>query len=416
MTTSRDAKKTILTKGSLCTGIGALDAATPGEVQWVAETNEAAARVLKREHPAAVNLGDITAPGLCPPAVDLVTSGDPCQSMSAAGRQLASKDERFLWPDVIRLIERVRPGHVFLENVQNIVSVPLFPGAERGTVLALRLDDLRRAGYEVRWMVMGACAVGAPHHRHRWFLRARWFGFGAPPPERVGVKAICGAPRSGGRVLLPTPITSDGAGPGNTDGRSFDLRTAVARLLPTPMSADHKGPGKSRDTPWDNLPSAVHHMLPTPAACSGDARGNPSPEHAARRIADPKRSTNLEDAIAARLLPTLRATDGTNGGPAQRGSRGDLAMGSACQPEVWGQFAEAVALWEAVTGVPAPDPTEPAPRGGRRLNAQLAEWMMGYPIGYLTSEMNRNQALRAAGNGVVARQAAAAWELLGDGW
>jgi len=391
--TGRFKSSPILTKGSLCTGIGALDEATPGEVQWVAETNEAAARVLKREHPAAVNLGDITAPGLCPPAVDLVTSGDPCQSMSAAGRQLASKDERFLWPDVIRLIERVRPGHVFLENVQNIVSVPLFPGAERGTVLALRLDDLWRAGYEVRWTVMGACAVGAPHHRHRWFLRARWFGFGAPPPERVGAKAICGAPRSGGRVLLPTPITSDGAGPGNTDGRSFDLRTAVARLLPTPAARD------------------------------GDARGNPSPEHAARRIADPKPSTNLEDAIAARLLPTPTVADSRGSRqatvPRRDGSNwvpqwtlSDVGV----RPDVWGQFAESVALWEAVTGVPAPDPTEPAPKGGRRLNAQLAEWMMGYPIGYLTSEMNRSQALRAAGNGVVARQAAAAWELLGDGW
>jgi len=122
---------------------------------WVAETNPEAADVLKRVHPEAVNVGDITVP------------------------------ERFLWPDVMRLIERVRPREVFLENVQSVTSVPLFPGADTGTVLKLRLDDLWRGGYEVRWTVLGACAVGAPHHRHRWFLRARWFGLGAPAPRRA---------------------------------------------------------------------------------------------------------------------------------------------------------------------------------------------------------------------------------------
>lgn len=98
--------------------------------------------------------------------------------------------------------------------------------------------------------------------------------------------------------------------------------------------------------------------------------------------------------------------------------KGSLCTGiggleSAVQPEVWGRFAEAVALWERVTGVSAPAPTEPATRGGRRLNPELAEWMMGYPRGYLTADLPRNEALRCAGNGVVPMQARAAWELLG---
>jgi DNA (cytosine-5)-methyltransferase 1 len=359
-------------KGSLCSGVGGLDAATPGELAWVAETNPAAIKVLEREH-VVPNLGDITTPGLHPPSVDVLTSGDPCQSMSAAGRQMASEDERFLWPDVMRIIERVRPDHLFLENVQNLTSVALLKGAddwrgERGSVLALRLDDLWRAGYACRWTVLGACAVGAPHHRHRWFLRARFVGLGAPLAVRVESK--CGAPRTGGRNLLPTPTTRDYKGRNQRDDATC-LPGAV-NLLPSPTTADGSGgPGRS-----------------------------------AKRMG----GDNLRTAVT--LLPTPRATDGVNGGPNQRGSSGDLAMGSAVQPEHWGKFADAVALWEEITGRPAPAPTVPAPRGGRRLNPELSEWMMGYPLGYLTGDLERNEALRCAGNGVVPLQGRAAWELL----
>jgi hypothetical protein len=54
--------------------------------------------------------------------------------------------------------------------------------------------------------------------------------------------------------------------------------------------------------------------LPTPAARDGDKRGMVSAEHAARRVANPDRSVNLEDAIA--LLPTPTANE--PGGTAER--------------------------------------------------------------------------------------------------
>jgi DNA (cytosine-5)-methyltransferase 1 len=282
---------------------------------------------------------------------------------------------------VIDIIRRTLPDQIFLENVQNLASVALVKGAddwrgERGSVLKMRLDDLRTAGYAARWTVLGACAVGAPHHRHRWFLRAVHVGAGAP--EAVRVLSKCGAPRTGGRVLMPTPTTADGKGGPGASGRAggLNLRTAVA-LLPTPRARDWKGSegGIDRTTRGRHAGDA----LPTEVA---------------------------------RLLPTPRAAEGANGGPSQRGHKGDLAMGSACQPEVWGKFAEAVALWESITGRPAPGPTVPAPRGGRRLNPALSEWMMGYPDGYVTGELERNAALRAIGNGVVSLQGATAWDLL----
>lgn len=329
----------IRTKGSLCSGTGALDRATPGELHWVAETAGAPAALLRREYPDVPNFGDFVAAPLMP-VVDLLTSGDPCQSMSSAGRQLASDDERFLWPDVMRVISWVRPHEIFLENVQNIVSVALVKGGERGGVLKLRLDNLREAGYDVRWTVLGACAVGAAHHRHRWFLRARYVGAGAK--EAVRLVNQCGAPRSGGRVLLPSPTTADGSG----------------------------GPGTS-----------------------------------------PKRTGGMNLRPAVTLLPTPRATD--IGTPGRRSSEGWRPQLGQAVLEQWGKFAEAISLWEQVLGRPAPDPTEVAPKGGRRLNPALSEWMMGYPEGYLTKGVTRNEALRMAGNGVVELQARAAWEMLG---
>lgn len=381
----------IRTKGSLCTGTGGLDAFLPGGLSWLAETDDSCTRLLKREHPDVPNLGDITAPDFAGGYVDLLTSGDPCQSMSVAGRQMASDDARFLWPHVIQVIDRVRPKHIFLENVQNVTSVALVKGAddwrgEKGSVLAMRLADLRAAGYACRWTVLGACSVGACHHRHRWFLRGEYVGQGAQGAERLVMK--CGAPRTGGRVLLPSPTTADGSGgPGTSPKREggMNLRTAV-QLLPSPTVADAR-----------NTRNATAGRSEGVKFNSGVTLSDVG--FAFEKIAHP-------------LLPTPRATDGVNGGPNQRGRKGDLAMGSAVQVKHWGKFAPAVQLWAETSGMLPPGPTEPAPRGGRRLNAALSEWMMGHRPGFLTDEFSRNDALRMAGNGAMAVQARAAWDLL----
>lgn len=359
-------------KGSLCTGTGALDAATPGTLAWVTETDEDASLVLKREHPTAVNHGDVTTLlSRATVTVDELTSGDPCQSMSLAGRRGARDDTRFLWPYVAEIIRQMRPREVFLENVQGLVSL------EGGALLDLRLRDLRAAGYDVRWTVLGACAVGAPHHRHRWFARAVHVGVIAAEAEHVVMK--CGAPRGGGRVLLPTPVCRDGDGRGEGDAAYWAKRAqyranglplgAVVNLLPTPTTADGKGgPGSSGRDGGLNLRTAVN------------------------------------------LLPTPRATDvGTVGRRSSEGWRPQLGQGVM---QDWGRFASAVALWEQITEVAAPSPTEPAPRGGVRLNAALSEWMMGMRAGLVTDGFARNSALKMAGNGVVTLQARTAHELL----
>lgn len=134
---------------------------------------------------------------------------------------------------------------------------------------------------------------------------------------------------------------------------------------------------------------------------------------------------------AVALLPTPRATDGTKGGPNQRGSSGDLMLPSAAThllptPQSadgnggmdlrtavveWGDYEPAIRRAEATCGRSAPAPTEPNRNGNLRLSARFAEWMMMLPDGHVTDPeigLSRNERLKALGNGVVPAQAFAA--------
>jgi len=94
--------------------------------------------------------------------VSFLSGGFPCQPYSKAGKQLADKDPRDLWPDFARIISEVRPEFIFLENVANVVK----------WALPTVLEDLSEMGYDAAWCVVAASDVGAPHKRSRWFLFA----------------------------------------------------------------------------------------------------------------------------------------------------------------------------------------------------------------------------------------------------
>lgn len=411
-----------LTYGSICTGydgigLGLRLTGLPIRPLWFAETEPAMSEVLKREDPDVPNVGDVkAAPWHLAPHVQLMSSGDPCQSISIAGRQAGRDDPRFLWPWVRAAYRAARPDALFFENVANIVS------HDGGRTLAERFEHLREDGYAVRWTVLGACAVGAPHHRHRWYaLAARWTGPGpVPAAVRVGgEKAICGAPRSGGRLLLPSPMARDGDGRGEGDPAYWDRRLAArgrtngrplgaaVLLLPTPRTTDTNGAGRTETLQGgDDLRTTIA-MLPTPmSARSGNNRGG-----AAGREGQPVRPSL--DSVTA-LLPTPTAGDADRG-TGSMGSTGSLMLGSAALAARWSKFADAVALWEHITGVPAPEPTEPGAKGAPRLAPALPEWMMGLRPGLLTEHLSRAEALKGAGNGCVPLAVAAAYRVLAAG-
>lgn len=146
------------------------------------------------------------------------------------------------------------------------------------------------------------------------------------------------------------------------------------------------------------------------AAADADRAGRlwSGPPRADLRIGD--RAARRDDPV--HLLPTPRATDGTKGGPGQRGSSGDLMLPSAvpsAEGSDWGPYAAAIARWASVLGRPAPPPTITGARGGRKLNPDLVDWLMGWPAGWTdVPGVSVNDRLRIGGNGVVPQQGAAA--------
>lgn len=183
---------------SLCTGIGACELAAT----WMGWTNafsceidEFCNTILKYYYPNSKHYGNIFEQDFRQwrGQIDVLTAGFPCQPFSVAGRRNGAEDDRYLWPEVLRVIDEVRPTWFIGENVAGITTMVL-PGEEtkvgsytdvcgesysmyekrqRYVIEQIRLD-LESIGYSVKPVVIPACAVGAPHRRDRvWFLARR---------------------------------------------------------------------------------------------------------------------------------------------------------------------------------------------------------------------------------------------------
>jgi len=98
--------------------------------------------------------------------VTLLTGGFPCQPFSVAGKQRGKDDNRYLWPEMLRVIQEAKPTWIIGENVAGIVNLAL------DQVCA----DLEGQGYEVEPIIIPACAVDAPHRRDRVWIMANSTG------------------------------------------------------------------------------------------------------------------------------------------------------------------------------------------------------------------------------------------------
>lgn len=95
--------------------------------------------------------------------VDCIHAGFPCQDISYAGQGAGINGAKSgLWKEVVRVASVVRPRFIFLENSPAIVS--------RG--IGGVLGDLDALGYDARWCVLSASAVGSAQRRERWWCLA----------------------------------------------------------------------------------------------------------------------------------------------------------------------------------------------------------------------------------------------------
>jgi len=152
--------------GSLCTGYGGLDMAVESyfgaETAWVSEIDKYASKVIDARI-NKLNIGDLKIVNWAEiEPVDIITAGYPCQPFSNAGLRKGVLDERHLWPYIKQAISTIRPSIVILENVRGHFK------------LGFRevLTDLTCIGYDVRWSIVRASDVGAPHRRERLFAVA----------------------------------------------------------------------------------------------------------------------------------------------------------------------------------------------------------------------------------------------------
>jgi DNA (cytosine-5)-methyltransferase 1 len=164
--------------GSLFSGIGGFDLAA----EWMGWENvfhcewmEFPRKVLDYHFPNADSHIDICKTDFTKYAntIDILTGGFPCQPFSLAGKRKGTDDERYLWGEMLRAIQEIKPRFVIAENVFGITNI------DGGLVFQQVCLDLEGEGYEVQPFIIPACAKNAPHRRDRcWFIAANTNGNG----------------------------------------------------------------------------------------------------------------------------------------------------------------------------------------------------------------------------------------------
>jgi DNA (cytosine-5)-methyltransferase 1 len=160
-----------LTHFSLFTGIGGIDLSaewagfeTVGQCEWA----DYPTKVLEKHWPDVPRWRDIRSvtkqsieeAGIN--GVTIISGGFPCQPFSVAGKRRGKEDDRYLWPEMLRVISELRPDWVIGENVPGIVKMALDQVC----------SDLENENYKVQPFIIPAGAVDAPHYRDRVWMVA----------------------------------------------------------------------------------------------------------------------------------------------------------------------------------------------------------------------------------------------------
>lgn len=183
-------------KLSLFSGIGGIDlAAHWAGMETVAfcEREPFPQKVLKKHWPNVPIYDDVCTltaerlkeDGIIGPGrtIDIISGGFPCQPFSHAGKRGGTSDDRYLWPEIVRILQEVQPTWFIGENVAGLISMEQSDSElilednttvceETEMVLETIKNDLENSGYQAFYVVIPSCAVGSPNRRDRIFIVA----------------------------------------------------------------------------------------------------------------------------------------------------------------------------------------------------------------------------------------------------
>ena len=97
--------------------------------------------------------------------VDLICSGNPCQSFSIGGFYQGFRDSRgSLFFELFRAIEQIKPRFLLFENVEGLLH------NDKGHSFRTVLNKLDEIGYDAEWSMCNSENFGFPQSRKRIFV------------------------------------------------------------------------------------------------------------------------------------------------------------------------------------------------------------------------------------------------------
>lgn len=213
--------------------------------------------VLKKHWPEVPIIEDIRqVRGNLYPKISLLTGGFPCQPFSVAGERRGKDDNRYLWPEMLRVIREAKPDWIIGENVAGIVNMALDQVH----------SDLEAEDYEVETIIIPACSVDASHRRDRCWIVAHSKHNGQPSgTERRGIEEAVRLQSQGSHDSL----NSSGAGLLSTP--EHDVEDSSRKQLEECLNPGGEAGTHSEPTGSDQGVSGTEHVADSISLSEGGA-------------------------------------------------------------------------------------------------------------------------------------------------
>ena len=249
-----------LRHGSLFSGIGGFELAAEAmgwDNVFSVEFDPFCSHILQHHFPETDHFNDIYDFNAEPyrGQIDILSGGFPCQPFSSAGQKRGTSDNRYLWPEMLRVIREVGPTYVVAENVRGLVSW------SDGMVFDTVCADLEGAGYEVLPCLLPAAGIGAPHKRDRvWFVAYA----NSVRMEHSAESGSVGQDQGEARRQTTCPAQADGVSQyaSDTDDKRLQGRKVTGSTGQSGKKP-HQQPARRIRTEWENFPTV-------PPLCGGD--------------------------------------------------------------------------------------------------------------------------------------------------